>query len=168
MDEAAVGKRKKADDSSWRRATTHGSRRTIHGGKRQAMEHLCRLWNPAGHEIESRWTHDVANVTDAERFALAVLLSNLRPACAIEKGTYKVGSLAKLSKSYLKWPLSKVIIKSAWMFIGTIRLDWNYMKVFNSEKKLKSHQKKIAIWLNFEQGLHMNVIGLPKFHHDFR
>jgi hypothetical protein len=49
-------------------------------------------------EIESRFTHDMWLMTDAERSALSVLLGSLRPECAIEIGTYKAGSLGILSK----------------------------------------------------------------------
>lgn len=49
-------------------------------------------------EIKSRFTHDMWIMTDAERSALSTLLSNLRPECALEIGTYKAGSLGILSK----------------------------------------------------------------------
>lgn len=56
-------------------------------------------------EIESRLTSDMWLMTDAERSALSVLLSSLRPDCAIEIGTYKAGSLGILSK-YSNWVYS--------------------------------------------------------------
>ena len=64
------------------------------------IQFLSRSLNlpKSAHEIESRFTHDMWLMTDAERSALAVLLSNLRPECAIEIGTYKAGSLGILSK----------------------------------------------------------------------
>ena len=49
-------------------------------------------------EIRSRFDHDQWLMTDAERSALAALLSELRPECAIEIGTYKAGSLGIISK----------------------------------------------------------------------
>lgn len=49
-------------------------------------------------EISARFDHDQWQMTDAERSALAALLSELRPECAIELGTYKAGSLGIISK----------------------------------------------------------------------
>ena len=49
-------------------------------------------------EIRSRFDHDRWLMTDAERSALAALLSELRPECAIEIGTYKAGSLGIISR----------------------------------------------------------------------
>lgn len=52
----------------------------------------------APEEISNRYTHDQWLMTDAERSALAALLSKLQPECAIEVGTYKGGSLGLLAK----------------------------------------------------------------------
>jgi cephalosporin hydroxylase len=49
-------------------------------------------------EVRSRFENDQWLMTDAERSALYALLSELRPACAIEIGTYKAGSLTTISK----------------------------------------------------------------------
>lgn len=49
-------------------------------------------------EIAKRFTHDGWMMTDAERSALSTLLSERRPDCAIEIGTYKGGSLGILAK----------------------------------------------------------------------
>ena len=49
-------------------------------------------------EIGSRFDHDQWLMTDAERSALSALLSELRPECAIEIGTYRAGSLKIISK----------------------------------------------------------------------
>jgi len=49
-------------------------------------------------EIKSRYHNDEWVMTDAERSALYALLSELRPECAIEIGTYKAGSLGIISK----------------------------------------------------------------------
>lgn len=50
-------------------------------------------------EISRRFSaHDNWEMTDAERLALTGLLAELRPACAIEVGVYRAGSLAALSR----------------------------------------------------------------------
>ena len=49
-------------------------------------------------EINEIFTHDHWQMTDAERSTLVAMLSELRPECAIELGTYRGGSLGVISR----------------------------------------------------------------------
>lgn len=53
----------------------------------------------ASSDVADRYTaQDNWEMTDAERLALAGLLSDLRPECAVEVGVYRAGSLSVLSR----------------------------------------------------------------------
>jgi hypothetical protein len=53
-------------------------------------------------ELRARYTFDHWMMTDAERSTLAALLQRFRPACAIEIGTYRAGSLSVIAQNAAK------------------------------------------------------------------
>lgn len=63
----------------------------------QFLDRTVALPKTSG-EIATRFGHDGWMMTDAERCTLVTILSERRPECAIEVGTYKGGSLGILAK----------------------------------------------------------------------